>query len=268
MTSIQLHHGDCIDVMRTLPAESVDAIVTSPPYAEQRKATYGGISEAEYPDWTVAWMAEAWRVLKPNGSAIINISPHKQRGQLSDYVLRTRLAIRESGWAEIEEMIWHKPNAMPGGKPDRPRRVWESLLWYGKHGNAWADPLANGTPHKEPERGQKAFHTASPAKRQSWSHKGGSNGITPLRDKARATNLVAIAKARSTGLDHPAPFPVSLAEWCGRLICPPGGTILDPFSGSASTGVAAVRNGWNYIGIDAVQKYVDMSRKRLEGEAA
>jgi DNA modification methylase len=229
---MDLYHGDCIEVMASLPAESVDAIITSPPYAEQRKSTYGGIPVDEYPAWTVTWMTEAKRLLKPDGSVILNISPFKTGGQLSDYVLRTRLAIRESGWAEIEELVWHKPNAMPGGKPDRPRRVWESLLWYGKHGNA-------------------------------WDHKGGSNGVTALKDKARATNMVTIAKARATGLDHPAPFPVALAEWCGRLICPPGGTILDPFSGSGSTGVAAIRNGWEYIGIDSVADYVEMSRERL-----
>ena len=223
--SATLLHGDCVDVMRSLGAGTVDAIITSPPYAEQRKSTYGGISQEDYPAWTVQWMNEARRLLKPNGSAIINISPHKTNGQLADYVLRTRLALREAGWAEIEELIWHKPNAMPGGKPDRPRRVWESLLWYGQHGNVWADPLANGTPHKEPE-------------------------------------------ARTSGVDHPAPFPVALAEWCGKLICPTGGVIMDPFSGSGSTGVAAIRNGWSYIGIDSVQEYVHMSRARIEREVA
>ena len=266
--SATLLHGDCVDVMRSLGAGTVDAIITSPPYAEQRKSTYGGISQEDYPAWTVQWMNEARRLLKPNGSAIINISPHKTNGQLADYVLRTRLALREAGWAEIEELIWHKPNAMPGGKPDRPRRVWESLLWYGQHGNVWADPLANGTPHKEPERGQRAFHTQSPAKRNAWDHKGGSNGVTPLRDVARATNLVTLAKARTSGVDHPAPFPVALAEWCGKLICPTDGVIMDPFSGSGSTGVAAIRNGWSYIGIDSVQEYVHMSRARIEREVA
>jgi DNA modification methylase len=255
--------GDCIDVMRTLPAQSVDAVITSPPYAMQRKATYGGVPEAEYPAWTVAWMAEARRLLKPNGSVVVNISPFKAGGQLSDYVLRTRLALRDVGWSEIDELIWHKPNAMPGGKPDRPRRVWESLLWYGMHGNVWADPLANGTPHKEPARGARAFQTASPAKRQGWDHKGGSNGVTPLRDVARATNMVTLAKSRSTGVDHPAPYPPALAEWVGKLVCPQGGTILDPYSGSASTGVACIRNGWDYIGIEAMSEYVEMSRKRL-----
>src|SRR5690625_6852886 len=91
----ELYTGDCADVMAALPAESVDSIVTSPPYAMQRKSTYGGIPEAEYPAWAVAWMAEARRILKPTGSVIINISPHIKNGNLSDYVLRTRLALRD-----------------------------------------------------------------------------------------------------------------------------------------------------------------------------
>jgi DNA modification methylase len=63
--------------------------------------------------------------------------------------------------------------------------------------------------------------------------------------------------------NHPAPYPPALAEWVGKLICPQGGTILDPFSGSASTGVACIRNGWDYIGIEAMPEYAAMSRKRL-----
>ena len=79
----ELHTGDCIDVLKTLPDGSVDSVVTSPPYAMQRKHTYGGVSEKDYPAWTVAWMREVWRVLKDDGSVIINISPHIKNGQLS-----------------------------------------------------------------------------------------------------------------------------------------------------------------------------------------
>lgn len=260
--SITLHHGDCIEVMRTLPAASVDAIVTSPPYAEQRKSTYGGIPEKDYPGWTVAWMTEAWRLLKPDGSVIINIAPHINKGQLSDYVLRTRLAIRESGWTEVDELIWYKPNAAPTGSPRKPKRTWESLLWYGKHGQPWGDPKANG--HEPVYR---TVHGSSKkAERLGWDHHVMS-GRTPT-ERARCHNIVTMGTASREGVDHPAPFPVKLAEWCGKLICPPGGTVLDPFSGSGSTGVAAIRNGWHYIGIESVSEYVEMSRKRLEGEAA
>ena len=100
LTNIDIRHGDCLEVLRDLPDNSVNSVVTSPPYAMQRKSTYGGIQEKDYPEWTVAWMREVWRVLKDDGSVIINISSHVKNGELSDYVLRTRLALREDGWAE------------------------------------------------------------------------------------------------------------------------------------------------------------------------
>lgn len=255
-----IHHGDCIEVMSSMPAESVDAIVTSPPYAEQRKSTYGGIPEADYPAWTVAWMAEARRLLKPNGSVIINISPHIHDGQMSDYVLRTRLALRSSGWHEIDEIVWHKTDAMPTGRPNKPRRSWESLLWFAPSRRPYSDAKANGWPTKRDTDVQRfGQHT----RRKDWDHYKRTASTTPKI--TRCSNVLTLAKGNaSTG--HPAPYPAALAEWCGRLICPPGGTILDPFSGSASTGVAALRNGWNYIGIDAVAEYVEMSRIRLESE--
>ena len=259
--------GDCIDVMRTLPSESVDAVVTSPPYAMQRKATYGGVPESEYPAWTVAWMAEARRLLKPDGSVVINIRPHKVDGQLSDYVLHTRLAVRAAGWLELDELIWHKPDAMPTAPANRPRRAWEHLLWFGVHGRAWADPLAGGQPYKNTGKGQRGFVRGDVARRNDWQHAFGV-GSAPLRDIARITNVVTLGKANHSGFDHPAPYPPALAEWVGKLVCPPGGTILDPFSGSASTGVACIRNGWDYIGIEAMPEYAEMSRRRLEQTAA
>ena len=258
----RLYVGDCAEVMAALPAESVDAIVTSPPYAMQRKSTYGGIPEAEYPAWTVAWMGEARRILKPDGSVIINIRPHIKNGVISDYVLRTRLALRGDGWAELEELIWYKKGGAPLGSTRRPRRAYESLLWYGKHGRAYSAPKAGGV-YRENVRGG--------AGRKGDHLRTGQVGFGVFTGVARAQDVAELStrlNATSNGLnDHPAPFPWQLAEWCGRLITPPGGTILDPFNGSASTGVAALRNGWQYIGIDAVPEYIEMSGKRLDHEA-
>src|SRR5699024_7690803 len=109
----ELYVGDCIDVLKGLPDGIVDSVVTSPPYAMQRASTYGGIQEKDYPEWTVAWMQEVWRVLKDDGSVIINISAHIKNGELSDYGRRTRLALRDAGWVELPELIWHKPSSMP-----------------------------------------------------------------------------------------------------------------------------------------------------------
>jgi DNA modification methylase len=205
-------------------------------------------------------MTEARRALKPNGSVILNIRPHVRDGQISDYVLRTRLALRESGWAEIEELIWDKKGGAPMGHTGRPRRSWESLLWFGKHGRIFCDPKAAGVASQRVgglDGGRRGPHVHGEQK-------------TPAAGRARVSDIVAISTRKNENNNamnqHPAAFPVALAEWAGSLICPPGGTILDPFSGSASTGVAAIRNGWDYIGIDAVAEYVDMSRKRLDKE--
>ena len=264
----ELHTGACIDVLKTLPDDSVDSVVTSPPYAMQRASTYGGIPEKDYPEWTVTWMQEVWRVLKDDGSAIINISPHIRGGNLADYVLRTRLALREAGWVEPDELIWYKPNAFPTGRPDRPRRAWEHLLWFGKGKQTYADPLAAGKPYKQDVDESMFRKPDSVAKRNGWGHARGSNGVTPLRDRARVTNIATIAKVSKNKFEHPAPFPVELAEWCGKLVTPPGGTILDPFTGSSSTGVAAIKNGWNFIGIDQSPEYIEMSNRRLSAELA
>lgn len=258
-----LHVGDCVDVLRTLPAESVDAVVTSPPYAMQRATTYGGIPEGEYPDWTVAWMNEVRRVLKDDGSVIINIRPHIKNGQISDYVLRTRLALRDAGWCELEELIWHKKGGAPLGAVARPRRTWESLLWFGKHGRAYSDPKAAGAASARIgfSGGRSGPHLSSA---QANSNRCDSIGIARVSDVVEMSTRL---NPRSNALnDHPAPFPWQLAEWCAKLICPPGGTILDPFAGSSSTGVAAIRNGWQFIGIDQSAEYVDMSRRRLDAE--
>lgn len=252
-----IHEGDCVDVMRTLAAESIDAVITSPPYAMQRKDTYGGVPEADYPAWTVAWMSEARRILKPDGNVVINIRPHVRNGQISDYTLRTRLALREAGWCEVDELIWHKPAAMPTGSPRKPRRSWESLHWFARHGQPWSDARANGNPN--PRRTNVADSNAA---KQGWSHDVTGGLSTP--DVARCPDVVSPRVHGRTGeYRHPAPYPPALAEWIAKLVCPPAGTILDPFNGSGSTGVAAIRNGYSYVGIDAVPEYAAMSRQRL-----
>ena len=228
----------------------------------QRKSTYGGIPEKDYPEWTVAWMQEVWRVLKDDGSVIINIRPHIRNGQISDYVLLTRMALREAGWCELEELIWHKKGGAPLGSTARPRRSWESLLWFGKHGRVYSAPKAAG---QVSERvGGLQWGRTGPHIRNKQNAM--RTGIARVPDVVEMSTRL---NADSNGLnDHPAPFPWQLAEWCGKLITPPGGTILDPFTGSSSTGVAAIKNGWNFIGIDQSEEYIEMSNRRLNAELA
>jgi hypothetical protein len=122
--------GDILKVLPTLPDASVNLVVTSPPYALQRKGLYGGVPEARYPSWAVAWMEALKSKLTSDASVMINIREHVRNGVISDYVLKTRLAIREAGWFEIEELIWYTPDKPPLGSAIRPRRTWERVLWF------------------------------------------------------------------------------------------------------------------------------------------
>jgi len=260
-----IYHGDCAEVLASLPSESVDAVVTSPPYAEQRKATYGGIREADYPGWTVRWMEPLKRVLKPDGSVLINIRPHVLGGQISDYTLRTRLALRDAGWAELDELIWMKKGGGPPlGHSGRPRRSWESLHWFGLDGRAWCDPVANGAP-SESIGGLRDGRAAT----AGWKHLGGHQN-EPRPGISRSLDVATFSTRNnpndSADTNHPAPYPPKLAAWCVRLICPPGGVVLDPFSGSGSTGVAAIANGRRYVGVDVVEEYAAMSARRVSKE--
>ena len=245
--------GDCRDVMRELDADSVDAIVTSPPYAMQRKKQYGGIEEKDYPQWAVDWMSQAHRVLKPEGSVIINIREHVRDGQISDYVHRTRLALRDWGWFEWDELIWHKKSSAPIGHRGRPRRSWERLLWFGKSRQGFCAPKANGNKSERVGR-----CPSSVGVRLGFIN----NATGDIKSgTARCTDVCHVST--SGGCGHPAAFPVSLAEWCIKLIAPESGVVLDPFSGSGTTGVASISNGRSFIGIELDPEYANIARERI-----
>jgi len=117
--------GDCAEALREFPSESFDLIVTSPPYADQRKATYGGIKAELYNQWFLERSSEFLRVLKPTGTFILNIKEKVEDGQRHTYVLELILALRLQGWLWTEEFIWHKKNCHPGKWPNRFRDAWE-----------------------------------------------------------------------------------------------------------------------------------------------
>lgn len=248
--------GNCLDVMKTITSKSVDLVVTSPPYAEQRKNFYSSISESEYPDWTVKWMEECIPILKPSGSVAIIIRHHISKGQISDYILKTRLAVRAKGWFECEELIWIKPNSPPLGSTKRPRRSWESILWFSRTSDPYCDPKANGVP---------SDRIGMESKKGVGEYKSGvsvaKSGIARCRDYVEVGTSGVDRDSENT---HPAQFPQKLAEWIIRLLSPENGLIVDPFVGSGTTTMACVDTGRDYIGIDISSEYCDYARKRLE----
>ena len=124
--------GDCLDVLKQCADDSVDLIFTSPPYAEQRKSTYGGIPVGEYNEWFLARSAEFMRVLKPTGTFMLNIKEHVDKGERSNYVIKLILELQKQGWLWTEEFIWHKKSTTSGKWPNRFRDSWERLLQFNK----------------------------------------------------------------------------------------------------------------------------------------
>ena len=122
--------GDCLEVLRSLPAERVDLIVTSPPYADQRASTYGGVTADDYVDWFLPRAEQLLRVLKPTGSLVINIKEKVVDGERHTYVLELILAMSKQGWLWTEEYVWHKRNCFPGKWPNRFRDAWERCLHF------------------------------------------------------------------------------------------------------------------------------------------
>lgn len=253
---ITIYHGDCRDILASLPVAS--AVVTSPPYAEQRAGLYLSVPEGDYPAFTVAWMNQVR--LAAAGSIALVIRTHLRGGFLSPYVLRTRIALIENGWGECEELIWFKSGGGVGpfGSRERPRRAWESVLWFSRTGTPWVDVMANGTPTKRTlTRG---------SVRKGEGQYLGAVGPQVAGDPTRCEDVVDVPAGRWSNKgsqEHPAPYPPKLAAWCIKLMSPPSGLVLDPFVGSGSTLVAARSLGRHAVGIEADERYCEIAASRL-----
>jgi site-specific DNA-methyltransferase (adenine-specific) len=128
----KIFHGDCLQVLKDLPDNCVDLIMTSPPYADRRKQTYGGVKPEDYVDWFLPISVELLRVLKPTGTFILNIKENVENGERSVYVLELILALRKQNWLWTEEFVWHKKNSFPGKWSNRFRDSWERCLQFNK----------------------------------------------------------------------------------------------------------------------------------------
>jgi site-specific DNA-methyltransferase (adenine-specific) len=100
--------GDCLDALNEIEENSVDLIVTSPPYADRRRKTYGGVKPEEYVSWFIPRSKEFLRVLKPDGTFILNIKEKVENAERHTFVIELILALRKQGWLWTEEFIWHK----------------------------------------------------------------------------------------------------------------------------------------------------------------
>lgn len=261
-----LYLGDSKKELKKLPDNSVDLIVTSPPYADQRKSTYGGIHADKYVEWFLPISEQLLRVLKPTGTFVLNIKEKVVEGERSTYVMELILAMRKQGWLWTEEFIWHKKNSYPGKWPNRFRDSWERLLQFNKdkHFNMYQEEVMVPMGDWAKTRLKKLSDTDKTRDNSKVGSGFGKNISNWLdRDKAYPTNVLHLA-TECNNKNHSAAFPQELPEWFIKLFTKENDTVLDPFMGSGTTLSVANRMKRNSIGIEIVPEYYKMVKNQLK----
>ncbi len=252
--------GDCKEVLKNLDEDSIDLIVTSPPYADSRNGTYGGIKPDHYVEWFLPISKELLRVLKPDGTFILNIKEKVVDGERHTYVIELILEMRKQGWLWTEEFMWHKKNCYPGKWTNRFRDSWERLLQFNKSKRFnmyqdkvmipmgdWAKRRLSNLSETDMVRDISKVGSGFGKKVANWLNK----------DKVYPTNVLHMA-TECSNRNHSAVFPEALPEWFIKLFTKEGDWVLDPFMGSGTTTRVANRLKRNSIGIDISKDYYQM----------
>jgi site-specific DNA-methyltransferase (adenine-specific) len=258
--------GDCLDVLDALEPETVQLIVTSPPYADQRRHQYGAIDPDEYVDWFLPRAAKFKRVLTPTGTFILNIKEKVVDGQRHLYVFDLVSAlVRQQGWLFTEEYMWHKKNSSPGKWPNRFRDGWEHLFQFNAqrafdmHQREVRVPIGNWAKGRLTHLSEKD-KTRDPSGTGSGFAKNVSNWVG--RGEVYPDNVLHLS-SEVGNKRHSAAFPVALPTFFVKLFSRPDELVLDPFCGSGTTGEAAVSLGRRFLGIDTKAEFVDEAKTRV-----
>lgn len=313
--SVQLLLGDALEQLQTMADGSVDCIVTSPPYYGLRDygtpGQYGlEATPTAYVEQMRAVFAEARRVLADDGTLWLNLgdsyvcgpkgSASKTSGldgrsnhattppgsggknggglaakQLLGIPWRTAFALQDDAWILRNEIVWHKPNAMPESVRDRLSSRHEHLFLFAQQPRYWFDldpirephVIGNGGRQRAAARGTNDY--ADSDHKFRTRHRATDNGNSGLatgsgyNPNGRNPGDVWSITTRPYPAAHFATFPLDLPLRCIKAGCKPGGTVLDPFSGSGTTGAAARQLGRRYIGIDLNPDYHDLAKGRF-----
>lgn len=282
---------DCADGMRAQPRSSIDAIVTSPPYADQRR--YEGGSEervteranrngrrpgtknqsrrqrSEAPmvfarEFVDRFLPEMHDVLAPAGSLLLNLGVVMRDGEESPYADVILAGARAMGFKLLQRMIWFKPNGNTLSDPRFLRVNHEWVFWLAKSVEAY----------RGYDRVTRSPHAASTLRRMSsgfkvdpdderYEKRGGSHPLHP--EGARPSTIFECAVGGERGIKHPAPMALKLARHLVSLSAPEGAKVLDPFCGSGSTGVACLQTGRQFLGMEMEAGYIPECEERLKG---
>ena len=264
--SDMIYCGNCLETLREFPSNSVDLIITSPPYADSRKKNYGGIHPDYYVEWFLPISAELKRVLKSNGSFIFNIKEKVVNGERHTYVIELILSMRKQGWFWTEEYCWYKKNCYPGKWPNRFRDSWERCLHFTKQKNFkmfqeavmisvgnWAEKRLSSLSQNDFVRDESRTQSGFGKRIINWI---GRNRVYP-------TNVLHLA-TECSNRNHCAPFPVDLPKWFIKLFTRENDIVLDPFLGSGTTAIAAKQLNRRFIGIEIKKEYCKLAEQRLK----
>ena len=263
-------HGLSEIELKSIPSDSVDMVFTSPPYANRRKNSYGGIPEEQYIDWFNGIATEIKRVLKDTGSFFLNIKEHTRNGERSLYVFDLVIHLkRVVGFRFVDTYAWTR-QGYPGAYKGRFKNAWEPIYHFckGDPSRITFNPYAFGTPLKT-ESVKRAVRTKSKTTRNN-SGMGGGGYIThkciEANCLARPTNVLYIPNVLNQHSDralHPAVFPLGLAEFFIGSFTDIGDMVLDPFAGSGTVGVACEGLSRRYILIEKEAKYIPLIQNAI-----
>jgi len=299
-----VHHGDCLDVMRAMAPASADCCVTSPPYWGLRDYGVDGqlgleSTPAEYVARMVEVFREVRRVLKDDGTLWLNLGDSYMGGgggnygtgasvasghgqhltnvrNRPDFIAATGLkskdlcgipwrvafALQADGWYLRSDIIWAKPNPMPESVTDRPTKAHEYLFLLSKSERYYYDSgaIAEESIIGVREGGTNAYNLVTQTGGRDTQNLGGSNGTRNKR------SVWTVATEPFPGA-HFAVMPTALVKPCVLAGCRPGGTVLDPFTGSGTVGWVAVENGCGFVGSELNPEYVAIARARIAAAA-
>jgi site-specific DNA-methyltransferase (adenine-specific) len=257
--------GDCLTELRALPDSCIDLIFTSPPYADNRKKTYKGIPIQDYVNWFLPISNELRRVLKNDGTFILNIKERTENGERQTYVLELILEMKKHGWLWTEEYIWHKKNCYPGKWPNRFRDAWERCLQFNKqkYFKMYQDAVMVPIGDWSKKRLAKLSETdliRDESKVGSGFGKNISNWLG--KEYVYPTNVLHLP-TECANRGHSASFPISLPTWFIKLFSLENDVVLDPFIGSGTTAIACLNLKRHYIGIEAMDHYHQLAQDTI-----
>ena len=271
-----------LETMAKMPDNSVNLVMTSPPYAEARKKTYGGIHPDKYVEWFKPIAKEIYRILTPDGSFILNIGDNTIDGETHLYTFELPIMMKkELGFKFIDPLIWHKKTTPPGRFTNRFKGAWEFCYHFSKNIKVKFNPQAVAQPASEVSKARylrhKDFHVMksqtgsgfnNPSKNGRRERNNGS-GIAGTNDErlnmleeALPSNVLHLSP-ETMNVNHPAPYPADLPAFFIKAFTSEGDLVYDPFMGSGTTAEVALRLNRKFIGSELNKGYIRVANDRI-----